>query len=192
MRSLIRFFVASFLLIGATANAADVTLTWDAIAETTELDAYVIGYGTSSGNYTNTVTCSTGVGGDCENDTTHTITGLTNDTRYYFAVRADDSSGDGIDSAYGNEISVTVVAAADRANATFSPNVSSGTAPLTVTFTSTATGTINGYFWYFGDGSIATGDTVQHTFNSAGTYTVYHTVTGARGSDTTTQDITVN
>lgn len=187
--NIVIFFILS--LVTSVVYAADVTLTWNPIAES-EIDAYVIGYGTSSGNYTQTQTCSTGAGGGCENDTTDTITGLNDGQTYFFAVRADDTDGDGIDSAYGNEIFVTAVDTANRANASFTVDDDIGNAPHTVNFTSTSTGYINGYFWFFGDGDISVGNTAQHTYTNPGSYTVYHVVTGPRGSDQATDVITVN
>ncbi len=66
----------------------------------------------------------------------------------------------------------------------------SGTAPLTVTFSNTSSGSITNVLWTFGDGqtSTASGATVTHTYASAGTYTVSLQVTGADGTDTQTRN----
>jgi hypothetical protein len=72
----------SFFLIGMQAYGASVTLGWD---ESTgpNLDHYVVSWGTSAGNYTD----SEDVPGDT---TTHKIAGLAANTRYYFTVTAVD------------------------------------------------------------------------------------------------------
>ena len=82
----------------------------------------------------------------------------------------------------------TAVAAAD---------VTSGTAPLVVSFDGSAStdadGTIASYAWDFGDGSSATGITAANTYTAAGSYTVTLIVTdneGAVASDTMTITVT--
>jgi PKD repeat protein len=73
--------------------------------------------------------------------------------------------------------------------AAFSGTPTSGTAPLTVTFTDASTNAPTSWLWDFGDGS-STNATVQnpvHTYASAGTYTVNLTVTNSAGSNTVTQ-----
>lgn len=81
--------------------------------------------------------------------------------------------------------------------AVISSNVSSGTAPLAVSFSGAnstdADGSISSYAWNFGDGTIASGVTASKTFTNPGTYTVTLVVTdngGATGS--TTKSINVN
>ncbi|MBI1924836.1 PKD domain-containing protein, partial [Candidatus Poribacteria bacterium] len=66
----------------------------------------------------------------------------------------------------------------------------SGTAPLTVTFTLTAQdpdGTIATYAWDFGDSSTATEQNPTHTYNAAGTYTATVTVTDNAGATATAE-----
>ena len=54
-------------------------------------------------------------------------------------------------------------------------------------------GTITGHAWEFGDGGTATGATAQHTYATAGTYTVKLTVTDNTGATgVTTNTVTVN
>jgi PKD repeat protein len=77
--------------------------------------------------------------------------------------------------------------------AAFSSNPQSGTIPLTVQFDATSSsGQIDTYNWNFGDGQTATGATVTHPFNIAGTYTVELTVTGPGGSNKKTADISAS
>jgi PKD repeat protein len=72
--------------------------------------------------------------------------------------------------------------------AEFSASPTSGSAPLTVTFTDQSTGGVTSWSWDFGDGSPAS--TVQnpsHTYTVAGTYTVSLTATGPGGTNTNTK-----
>jgi len=66
----------------------------------------------------------------------------------------------------------------------------SGTAPLNVTFDGSAStdgdGTIVSYDWNFGDGATGSGAVVQHTYQSAGTYTATLTVTDNTGATAST------
>jgi PKD repeat protein len=69
--------------------------------------------------------------------------------------------------------------------AAFSGTPTSGTAPLTVTFTDLSTNTPTSWVWDFGD-SDNTNATMQnpvHTYAAAGTYTVNLTATNSAGSD---------
>lgn len=58
---------------------------------------------------------------------------------------------------------------------------------------SDADGTISDYEWDFGDGSVASGSTANHTFASGGTYSVTLTVTDDDlATDSESQDVTVS
>ena len=75
----------------------------------------------------------------------------------------------------------------DTPVADFSVANSSGSAPLTVQFTNTSTGSYDTSSWNFGDASdISPATNPSHTYNTPGTYTVVLTVTGTEGSDTKT------
>jgi PKD repeat protein len=81
--------------------------------------------------------------------------------------------------------------------AVISSNVSSGTAPLAVSFTGAnstdADGSISSYAWNFGDGTTASGVSASKKFSNPGTYTVTLTVTdngGATGTATKTINVT--
>jgi len=84
----------------AAANATTlasntVSLEWDAVAQAA---GYRIYYGTTPGVYFQ----SAGQGVNVGNVTTHTLTGLSSGTRYYFAARAFDASNN--ESPFSNEI----------------------------------------------------------------------------------------
>jgi PKD repeat protein len=80
--------------------------------------------------------------------------------------------------------SLTVGAAAPVASFTGTPT--SGSSPLTVSFTDTSTGTITNRFWDLGDGFTTNASVLDlvHTYSVAGTTTVSLTVTGPVGTNT--------
>jgi len=63
--------------------------------------------------------------------------------------------------------------------ASFTTDVTTGVAPLTVTFTDTSTNSPTAFAWDFGDGTTGTGKTVAHSYATAGTFTVTHTASNA-------------
>ncbi|MDD5024494.1 MAG: PKD domain-containing protein [Methanoregula sp.] len=71
--------------------------------------------------------------------------------------------------------------------AAFSANVTSGTAPLTVQFTDTSTGSPFAWNWSFGDGNFSTQKHPVYAYNTRGTYTVKLTVTSTKGTDSMTK-----
>ena len=72
--------------------------------------------------------------------------------------------------------------------ASFSANPLSGSAPLTVIFSSTSTNTTTHDWDFNGDGVLdASGSSVSYTYNDAGSYTVTLTATGPNGVDTLTR-----
>ena len=80
--------------------------------------------------------------------------------------------------------------------ASFTATPTSGVAPLGVSFnasnSSDSDGSIISYAWDFKDGYTGNGVTVNHTFNSTGSYNVLLTVTDDKGAtDTTTKNITI-
>ena len=72
--------------------------------------------------------------------------------------------------------------------ANFSAAPTSGTAPLSVAFSDTSTGSITNRFWDFGDNSTTntTGTNVAHTY-AAGTYAVSLAISGPGGASTNIQ-----
>ena len=112
---------------------------------------------------------------------------------YTVKLTATNSAGSN-SSTQTNYITVTSGVVSPVANFVGSP--SSGTAPLTVTFTESSTNTPTLWSWDFGDNSAvnATMQNPVHNYASAGTYTVKLTATNSAGSNTSTQTnyITVN
>ncbi|MCX9079804.1 MAG: PKD domain-containing protein [Candidatus Methanoperedens sp.] len=85
---------------------------------------------------------------------------------------------------------VTVTAPAPAlvpVSAAFVPSVLEGTAPLTVQFTSQATGDLHSLWWDFGDGGTSTELHPAYTFVLPGTYTVTLSVLGMDGLSQTAQ-----
>jgi PKD repeat protein len=78
--------------------------------------------------------------------------------------------------------------------ASFTGTPTYGTAPLTVTFTDSSTGSPTSWSWSFGDGNISSVRNPVFTYAIPGNYTVLLTATNAVGSDTKTAAnyITVN
>jgi len=78
---------------------------------------------------------------------------------------------------------ILVNAAPGAPTASFTADLVSGTAPLTVTFTAVTTGPVESWLWGFGDGEEATtGPVVSHTYVTSGTFDVGLTVTNSVGS----------
>ena len=77
--------------------------------------------------------------------------------------------------------------------AAFSATPETGTAPLAVVFdaasSSDVDGIIQAYTWDFGDGDISSGQVVNHTFTSSGTFTVTLLVVDDRGAADVTSTI---
>jgi PKD repeat protein len=78
-----------------------------------------------------------------------------------------------------------------KPTATFTANVRSGKAPLSVNFVSTTTGNPTNYYWVFepstsSDWNSHHAVTAVHRFTKKGTYTISLTVTNAAGSTTVT------
>jgi PKD repeat protein len=71
--------------------------------------------------------------------------------------------------------------------ASFTASPTSGTAPLTVQFTDTSTGSPTSWSWDFGDGGMSTAQNPSHQYTAAGDYTVSLTATNDAGSDSATR-----
>lgn len=68
--------------------------------------------------------------------------------------------------------------------ALFSSSVTGGLTPLQVTFTDQSTGVVSSWTWSFGDGTSSSLQNPQHTYQSAGVYSVTLTVSGSGGTIT--------
>jgi PKD repeat protein len=174
---LARVLVLLVALIGVSevSFAGQLKLAWDTVAGAT---GYRLYYGTSSGNYSSNV--------DAQNQTSATVTGLTDGARYYFAVKAYNGT---TTSSFSGEVNAVVPAAAPVASFTASPTT--GTAPLVVTLNDTSSGSITSRSWNLGDGTTSTTKTVSKTYSNPGTYAVTLTVTGSGGSTTANRSISV-
>ena len=68
--------------------------------------------------------------------------------------------------------------------ANFTASTTSGSFPLTVTFTDKSSNLPTAWLWDFGDGTNSTNQNPTHTYTSVGTYTVTLTATNIVGNDT--------
>ncbi len=167
---------------GFTANASSssaINLSWTASTDNVGVTGYRVERctGANCTGFAQVATPTTTTFGD---------TGLAGSTSYSYRVRAVDAAGNL--SAYSSVASATTAAppvAAPTANFTATPV--SGTAPLTVNFTSTSSGTIDTYAWDFGDGTTSTAQNPSKVYSTAGTYTVILTVSGPGGANTVTK-----
>jgi FOG: PKD repeat len=76
--------------------------------------------------------------------------------------------------------------------ANFTADPVNGSAPLTVQFTDTSTGSPTSWYWNFGSGQTSVLQNPLHTFYANGTYTVNLTVSNIHGNNSTTDIISVN
>ena len=112
----------ALLLFVSNVYAGQVTLAWDAVSAPS-LSGYRLYYGQNSGSYSSQL--------DAGTQTTYTVPGLTDGQTYYFAVTAYDADEE---SAFSNEVSVTIPA----------PGVQLSTNPSTVAPGGTVTATWSG------------------------------------------------
>jgi PKD repeat protein len=95
---------------------------------------------------------------------------------------ADEGSGNSTND--NNTVNNTVV----PPTADFTADVTDGTAPLNVLFTSNCTGNPTEFNWTFGDGTCSNQNiAATHTYTQPGKYDVSLTVTNAAGSNTATK-----
>ncbi len=80
-----------------------------------------------------------------------------------------------------------ISAAAPAPVANFTANVTSGVAPLAVTFTDQSSNSPTAWSWVFGDSSTSTVQSPSHTYSAAGYYTVSLTASNSAGSNTNTK-----
>jgi PKD repeat protein len=82
---------------------------------------------------------------------------------------------------------ITVTTSQVPPTAAFSADETSGTAPLTVSFTDESTGTPTSWSWEFGDGWGSSARNPTHSYVAPGTYTVTLTAHNSIGSDVETK-----
>ena len=82
---------------------------------------------------------------------------------------------------------ITVTNSASPPEASFTSDIQSGSAPLTVQFTDTSTNTPTGWYWTFGDGIQSTLQNPSHTYTKSGTYSVSLRAVNTGGYTTNTQ-----
>jgi len=161
--------IVSFTLISHhSAYCADVTLAWDANSEA-DLAGYKLHYGIASGVYNQTVVVG--------NVTEHTVTGLNENTVYYFAATAYDM--DDNESDYSNEVSYSVPGTQPSNNSPNTPQAPSGAASgyVSISYAFTTTGTDPDgddleFRFDWGDGTISSWGAASrsHSWSSTGTY----------------------
>jgi PKD repeat protein len=116
--------------------------------------------------------------------TTFTITGLEDNTTYYFALTAYNGTEE---SGYSDIVAVNATGTASPSTsgllaAVITTTSRTGEAPFNLTFDgSQSTGSISSYTWSFGDDGTATGPIVSYTYQFAGTYMATLTVTDGSG-----------
>ena len=96
----------------------------------------------------------------------------------------------------GNGGSTPPITLNQSPTASFTATPTSGVAPLEVFFngssSSDSDGSIISYQWDFKDGATGSGQTINHTFSSTGSYNIRLTITDNEGAtDSTTKTITV-
>ncbi|MBI2447249.1 MAG: PKD domain-containing protein, partial [Candidatus Omnitrophica bacterium] len=150
----------------ATAGNQVVNLNWNDNTESAISGYNVYRSTTSGGAYSkiNTVLLTS---------SQYTDSSLTNGTTYYYVVTAVDTAGN--ESGYSSQVNATPMSNPPTASASATPT--SGTAPLTVSFTGTGTddGSITKYEWDFDgngtyDWSSTTGGNTVKVYSSAGTW----------------------
>jgi PKD repeat protein len=144
-----------FFFCSSNAQAGQVALAWDA-STSPGVAGYEINYGQASGSYSTQV--------DVGNKTGYTLAGLNAGATYYFAAKA-YNNGKTTWSGFSNQINATIPS---PPTAGFNANPTSGTAPLTVTFTDTSTGNITTWSWNFGDGTTSTAKNAAKTYTNPG------------------------
>lgn len=70
--------------------------------------------------------------------------------------------------------------------ASFTASPTNGSAPLSVNFTDTSSGSVTGWAWVFGDGNASTSQNPSDTYVTPGSYAVQEIVSGLGGASTST------
>ena len=165
----------AILLSPGSAAAAEVEIAWDAVDDD-RVSVYEVHWGEESGDYQ----------WHTQSQATHAkVDGLVDGRTYHFAAKACTADLT-LCSEFSEELAATIAESAPSAD--FDLDVTTGTAPLTVTFSSAAsTGTIDAYAWDFGDGGTSSEPSPSYTYTRPGSYDVTLTVDGPGGSSTALQ-----
>jgi PKD repeat protein len=157
------------LLFWGTAFAGTVKLSWKA-SKSPGVGGYKIYYGLNKRNYTVSI--------DVGKRLAYKLKRLTNGQTYFIAATTYDKAKTG-ESKFSNEVKVKI----PGVTVDFTPSITSGTAPLIVTFTPQTIGVVKHWKWKFGTSTIPTAKSKipTVTFSNPGTYTVSLTVIGADG-----------
>ncbi|MDP2217788.1 MAG: PKD domain-containing protein [Methanolobus sp.] len=137
-------------------------------------------------NYTIRVSVNAGLSDASSNLTTESslsLSDLSANTTYYWHVVARNDGGESHSDLWNFITSSGPVAP----GANFTADATSGTAPLSVSFTDLSTNTPTTWEWDFGDGATSTSQNSTHTYTNAGNYTVSLTATNAAGNNTSTK-----
>lgn len=140
--------------------------------KSTDKDGYIKNYNWDFGD---------GATSYSKNPSSHTYS-----TTGTYTVKLTVTDDDGRTDSYSKSISVTVPNI--KPNAYCSATPTSGTIPLTVSFSGSGTdsdGSISSYYWDFKDGSTSSSTSPSHTFTTSGTYYVSFTVTDNNGGEDT-------
>ena len=173
------FWVLLVLTFAVSSQAGELRLAWDPVGQA---PGYRLHYGETSGRYTKVVPVG--------NTSSYRLTGLQEGRQYCVAATAYDATR-AVESGFSNEVCATIPGVTTAPTAAFSGKPTSGTAPLTVTFTDSSKGQITDRCWDFivedGTDCVAggsgTGAQSIHTYSTPGTYTARMTVRGPGGSD---------
>lgn len=165
----------TFFLFSTDVFAGNLNLAWNA-STSASVGGYKLFYGQTSNTYTSSI--------DVGNQTSYQLTGLTAGATYFVALKTYNSAKTA-ESGYSNEVSAKVSATATLST-NFTANKTSGAAPLVVSFTPTATGSVTAWKWNFGTPSIpvSSSQIPTVTYVNPGTYSVSLTATGPGGSAT--------
>ena len=117
-------------------------------------------------------------------NTTHTYTSA---GTYSIKLTVSNSAGS---SSYTGTITVT--SSGGSTGSAPVANFTSSNSGLSVSFTNTSSNSPTSYSWSFGDGTTSTNSSPNHTYTTAGTYSVKLTVSNSYGSNYVTKSITVS
>ena len=190
--------IAITIFTCSIAAAKTVTIEWE-MSETSNVTGYKMYYSYSSNMDNKLLACET---------TNPDITSLScpnitfTSPISYFTIAAISSTGEQESPIEKHDASLSLVqnfmittpGVNLSPTASISSNSTSGTAPATIFFDGTGSydtdGTIISYAWDFGDGSIGSGSSVNHTYAYPGSYNVLLSVTDDR-EDTNGEQLTI-